>query len=93
MILLRILFQYFVSVFLCLGCKYEFDLGALNDWLRFIYTICGLISVVFLVLTLFFYATLPELNTFHGKIGNLIKLARPGPNVIKLFTAVSYEFW
>ena len=36
--------------------------------LRLIYSICGLVSLFFLVLTLYFYATLPELNTFHGKI-------------------------
>ena len=50
-------------------CRYDIDLSILNDWLRLIYTICGFISLFFLVLTLFFYATLPELKTFHGNIG------------------------
>jgi hypothetical protein len=55
-----------------LGCKYDIDFSNLNEWLRLIYTICGSVSLVFLALTLFFYATLPDLSTFHGKIGKII---------------------
>ena len=66
------LYQTILILLFSLGCKYDIDFGNLNEWLRMIYTICGAISLFFLALTLFFYATLPDLSTFHGKIGRKV---------------------
>ena len=49
-------------------CKFEQNFETLHRWLRFIYTICGFLSLLFLALTLFFYMTLPELRNFQGNI-------------------------
>ena len=44
------------------------DLVAFNKRLRTAYTLCGLFSLVFLVITMFVYITLPSLKNLHGKI-------------------------
>jgi hypothetical protein len=49
-------------------CKFEQNFEILHRWLRFIYTICGFLSLLFLALSLFFYMTLPELRNFQGNI-------------------------
>ena len=49
-------------------CKLEVTFEKLHRWLRFIYTICGLFSLIFLFVSLFFYMTLPELRNFQGNI-------------------------
>ena len=49
-------------------CMFNIDFEVLNRWLRFAYTICGFFSLAFIVLTLFFYLTLPELRNFQGNI-------------------------
>ena len=43
-------------------------LVAFNKRLRSAYSFCGLFSLVFLVITLFVYMTLPNLKNLHGKI-------------------------
>ena len=51
------------------GCNSkDFNLIEMNRKLRFWLTIAGFVSIVFLVLTLFFYLTLPELQNFQGII-------------------------
>jgi hypothetical protein len=49
-------------------CVNNLGLQELNHRLRFIYSICGGLSIFFLVLTLFFYLTLPDLANFQGRI-------------------------
>jgi hypothetical protein len=46
------------------NCNFE----SLHRWLRFAFTFCGFFSLPFLILTLFFYITLPELGNFQGNI-------------------------
>jgi hypothetical protein len=41
--------------------------GLLSD-MRRIYSVCGGVSIVFLVMAIFFYSTLPELANFQGYI-------------------------
>ena len=45
-------------------CNFE----SLHRWLRFAFTFCGFVSLPFLILSLFFYITLPELGNFQGNI-------------------------
>jgi hypothetical protein len=49
-------------------CQFNRDLQAMNRKLRLAFTICGFISLVFLLLTLLLYKTLPELQNFQGNI-------------------------
>ena len=49
-------------------CAYSLDLQRLSHHLRFIYSICGGLSIFFLLATLFFYLTLPDLGNFQGRI-------------------------
>ena len=49
-------------------CKFDGDWEGLYRWLRFAFTFCGLFSLPFLFLLLFFYLTLPELCNFQGNI-------------------------
>ena len=44
------------------------DLDTLHRWLRFAFTVCGIFSLPFLLLSLFFYLTLPDLCNFQGNI-------------------------
>ena len=46
--------------------KYLLDF---NKKLPTVYTYCGLFSLIFLIITLFVYITLPRLKNLHGKIG------------------------
>ena len=39
-----------------------------NQKVRTAYTFCGLFSLVFLIITMFIYMTLPKLKNLHGKI-------------------------
>jgi uncharacterized membrane protein len=50
------------------GTCWDKDLVNFNKKLRSAYTFCGLFSLVFLIITLFVYITLPTLNNLHGKI-------------------------
>jgi G protein-coupled receptor Mth (Methuselah protein) len=43
--------------------------------LRVIYTVCGLLSLFFLFLTVFLYQRLPELNNFQGEITTIYLLS------------------
>ncbi len=45
-----------------------YSMDTLHRWLRFFFTLFGLISLFFLFLCLFFYLTLPELQNFQGNI-------------------------
>ena len=45
------------------------DLLDFNKKLPTVYTYCGLFSLIFLIITLFVYMTLPRLKNLHGKIG------------------------
>ena len=49
-------------------CAHGLDLQRLTHKLRFIYSICGGLSIFFLLVTLFFYLTLPDLGNFQGRI-------------------------
>ena len=69
-----------LSAFICNSAPYEMenktlegtcgdkDLVNFNQKLRTAYTYLGLFSVIFLVITLFVYCTLPRLKNLHGKI-------------------------
>ena len=50
------------------GCLSGSDFQDMNHKLRLVLTICGLLSLLFLFVTLFFYLTLPELRNFQGSI-------------------------
>ena len=76
--------QVYMSAFLCMTenasetfpspqqnsseCKFEGDIDGLHRNLRSTFTYCGLISLFFIFLSLFFYLTLPDLCNFQGKI-------------------------
>ena len=49
-------------------CILGVGIEVLHRWLRFFFTLFGLISLFFLLLCLFFYLTLPELRNFQGNI-------------------------
>jgi len=68
-------------------CKIEDKFETLHQWLRFIYTICGLLSLLFLALTMFFYMTLPELRNFQGV--NFINILRTNILYERLFSSFS----
>ena len=69
-----------VSGFVCQNAPYEIlnkttngtcrdaDLIKFNKRVRAAYTFCGLFSLVFLLITMFVYMTLPNLKNLHGKI-------------------------
>ena len=48
------------------GCN--FDLKTMNRTIRFWLTTSGFVSIFFLLLTTFFYLTLPDLDNFQGRI-------------------------
>jgi hypothetical protein len=50
------------------GCSFEVDLNAMNRNVRFWLTLAGFVSIFFLLLTLLFYITLPDLCNFQGRI-------------------------
>ena len=49
-------------------CTMDMDLIALNQKMRFWLTLSGFVSIFFLLLTLLFYITLPDLGNFQGNI-------------------------
>jgi hypothetical protein len=46
-------------------CTYDIDLDTMNQKMRFWLTVSGFISIAFLLLTLLFYLTLPDLCNFQ----------------------------
>lgn len=50
------------------GTCQDKDLLNFNKNVRFAYTFCGLFSIVFLIITLYVYLTLPSLKNLQGKI-------------------------
>ena len=47
-------------------CRFDFE--DLNKTIRAAYTFCGVFSLIFLIITMFVYMTLPSLQNLHGKI-------------------------
>ena len=50
------------------GCSFEVDLNVMNRHVRFWLTLAGFVSIFFLLLTLLFYTTLPDLCNYQGRI-------------------------
>ena len=47
-------------------CRFDFE--DLNKTIRAAYSFCGVFSLIFLIITMFVYMTLPSLKNLHGKI-------------------------
>ena len=59
--------------------------------MRNIYTVCGVISIAFLLITLLVYATLPKLKNVQGKIvlANIVTILVTTATLIFLYNAVA----
>ena len=70
------------------SCSYEQSFERLHRYLRMAFTFCGIFSLPFLCLTLFFYITLPELGNFQG---NIICLYIISTLLTTVFLTVNYN--